>query len=122
MHRLRSSPTARHRGWWAALLLAVVLAQWLALAHSVVHGRGLPVIEYRAPEASTLVDLLAGHDAGSATCQLLDQLAHASPGFEAPQLAAPAPLPDAWVASIHLAPSCRVSWAYRARAPPPVQA
>lgn len=115
---LSCKSSARHSRLWAGVVLFVLLAQWLALVHTVLHGRGFTPVEARPGTASSWVERLAGHDAGSAACQVLDQLAQAAPPMAnadtvlatvlepAPLSRPPAPTP---------AQRCS---AYRARAPP----
>lgn len=119
--RPATRPLAPHRRWlFAGAALVVLVAQWLALVHTVVHGRGpapATVLELRA-DAPALLQLVAGHDAGTVVCQWFDHLAQATPGFEVPVPAA-APLPQADLPSVALpAPRAVVLAAYRARAPP----
>jgi uncharacterized protein YodC (DUF2158 family) len=119
--RLSARPVTSHCRWLlAGAVLVVLAAQWLALVHAVVHGRGpapATVLELRA-DAPTLVRLVAGHDAGTVACQWLDQLAQATPVFEAPASAVvlllPADLPR--VALPAPRPTARAP--YDARAPP----
>lgn len=118
------APSIAHRRWLlAGAVLVVLIAQWLALVHAVVHagGRALPVLEAASSSdhgASPLVQLVAGHDAGSAACLLLDQLAHATPCAEPPPALLPA-LPPAAHDNTPTAPLLPAEWAdYRARGPP----
>jgi hypothetical protein len=115
-------PIPAPRRWLlAGAVLVVLVAQWLALVHTVVHGRGpasgVPALELRA-DAPTLLQLVAGHDAGTVVCQWFDHLAHATPGVEVPVPAA-APLPLADLPPVALPVPRPAAWAaYRARAPP----
>lgn len=124
--RPRSFFTASPCRRWllAAAVLVVLAAQWLALVHTVVHagGRALPGLETAAaPQgASSLVQRVAGHDAGSAACLLLDQLAHAAPWAE-PPAALPLLLPPAGPDDTLAVAVLPAEWAgYRARGPPAV--
>lgn len=110
MNRKRLAPTRVQAWLLAGLLLA---AQALGLAHRVAHGGGAAT---PAVSAKAFVD---GHEAGSAECRLVDQLAQGDllcgsaaalplPLFarSTPPAAAPASLP------------ARLAGAYQARAPP----
>ena len=110
-HRKRLAPTLLQAWLLAGLLLA---AQALGLAHRVAHGGGAGTAP--AVSAKAFAD---GHEAGSAECRLIDQLAQGDllcgdapalplPLFvqAAPPLAAPASLP------------ALPAGAYQARAPP----
>ncbi|MCD6664313.1 MAG: hypothetical protein LT082_13110 [Comamonas sp.] len=124
-HRLRS------RGLAWLLLLALVVAQWLGLAHGVLHARaelaGEPATQgaLRARPAAPVLqrhawlgDLYGAHDRAG-ECRLYDQLAS---GGHAPPMAQPA-LPPACAPAL---PPCWVqrSWAaaprplFQARGPP----
>ena len=76
----RKSPVRRlqpvHAWWLVVLLLA---AQALGLAHRVAHAPGLPggALAQAAAAAFVAVPAHASHEAGSAECRLIDQLAHA---------------------------------------------
>jgi len=112
VHRYdRSHP--RHRRLPLAFVLAglLLLAQALGLAHRVVHGGAMAVVAQASWSA--------GHEAGGAVCQLVDQLAHAdalctgaaADVAQAPPAQAPATaLPGLRVA--------RTPPAYLARGPP----
>ena len=75
-------PRFRHSFWMAWLLLAVLLAQTSALMHRVAHGGG---VSTRTHSVATLahtpidVSVLWGEHGKPADCQLLDDLAHATP-------------------------------------------
>ncbi|EHR70449.1 hypothetical protein BurJ1DRAFT_1581 [Burkholderiales bacterium JOSHI_001] len=113
---------------WLAWLLALCLlgAQGLGQGHALAHGHGLPNgLAVAAPASDALADdaasgpsLFAGHEAGSATCRLLDQLA--PDALVLPALALPQALPVA-PACTPVSPSPRVLPAPclpQARAPP----
>lgn len=95
-------------------LLALLLGQWTALAHSVVHAH-LPA------QASLTVDDhdAWGHQAGTPNCQLVDHLlvGQAAAGAPAPLLGVPPALtlPAALAPSIAPGPASR---AFEARGPP----
>ena len=101
---------------WAALALAVLLAQGLGLWHRSWHGEGL---SNAASGRATSESFAFGHAAGDAACQLLD---HLWLGASLPLADAPLALPD----SVTSAPPevGHTSWcealglAYHARAPP----
>ncbi|MCD0418877.1 hypothetical protein LOC51_16835 [Rubrivivax sp. JA1024] len=98
--RRRRPPDDRHPasrlGLTFAVVFALLAAQWLGLAHTVLHGTapapsavqasGHPPSPHPAHDAAPahehrhgLAALFAGHDDGSADCRLYDQLAHAEP-------------------------------------------
>lgn len=115
-----ASAAPRRPRWLAWLLLVVLLAQTSALVHRVAHGgAGSVRVHSTAALPHTGIDLNAlwGEHGKPADCQLLDDLAHATP----PQWTAPldgtAPLQTRaqtrWV-STHTAPLRR----YQAQAPP----
>lgn len=101
------------------LLLALMLAQGLALAHAIAHGTRLAVTGQNATATLADSDAVWGHAAGSASCHLVDQmLLGNATGFDLPPLpllprvaAPPDCLPPAAVARLAL----RV---YEARGPP----
>ena len=124
LRRRPRCPTPARRWWLAGAVLAVLAAQWLALVHTVVHagGRAWPVAEAAAPHAasSAWVQLVAGHDAGSASCLLLDQLAQAAPCADPPVVLPPA-LPPAVHHDTAIARVLPAEWVgFRARGPPHV--
>ncbi|MEW6706150.1 MAG: hypothetical protein AB1430_15000 [Pseudomonadota bacterium] len=108
--------------WLIGLALSALLAaQWLALAHGVVH-RGAGGMRSDAVQAAGLAqDLLkvvAGHDEKSPACQLFDQLAQTSaPGTSAPELA-PAPASKARAGAVQPLVPAGPRGLYQARAPP----
>ncbi|BAL94505.1 hypothetical protein [Rubrivivax gelatinosus] len=66
-------------GWAFALAFVLLAAQWLGLAHTVLHPQ-LPAHAAAAhAPAHGLGALFAGHADGSGDCRLYDQLAHAEP-------------------------------------------
>lgn len=86
MQQLRlMSPTrgARWRALWAWALASLLLFQGLGLTHRVLHaglGGGVPALEQTATASSadagkTWDGPTFSHEAGSADCRLLDQLA-----------------------------------------------
>ena len=111
-------PRARTLVW--LVLGALLLAQWLALVHAVVH----PPVPSPLMTASTdpgpvpLVDIAAAHPDGSLACQLLDHLGQPAPWADPPAVAGtvcrPADPPSAPVA----ARPGGVAAGYHARGPP----
>lgn len=66
-------------GWAFVFAFALLAAQWLGLAHAVLHPQ-LPAHAAAAhAPAHGLGALFAGHDDGSGDCRLYDQLGHAEP-------------------------------------------
>lgn len=111
-----NSPRLRNaaRRLIGAVLLALLVGQWTALAHSIGHAH-LP-----AQAALAVDDHDAwGHPVGSPSCQLVDHLlvGQAAGGDPAPVLRLPpaAALPAAPAASIAPGPAAR---AFEARGPP----
>lgn len=103
-----AAPSRRRRGV-VAVLAALVLAQWLALAHAIGH----------APGAATTAHDDWGHDAGAPVCQLVDHLI----GGQATAPALPTVTPVAATAACPAAPApasppAAARHAYLARAPP----
>ncbi|WP_140634523.1 hypothetical protein [Methylibium rhizosphaerae] len=91
--------TALHRRAWVSslALLALVLAQTLALVHGVVHLPSHPELSSQEAAASASADHLLGHAQGDQqglSCQLFDQIAQAgglpvdAPAFVPPACAA----------------------------------
>lgn len=68
------APTLLRAWMLAALLLA---AQAAGLAHRLAHAPGLPGSTLAKAAAATAAAAGASHEAGSADCRLIDQLAHA---------------------------------------------
>ena len=113
-----------HVWWLAALLLA---AQALGLAHRVAHATGLPsavavqaaALAIGSADAPAHGDAGAGHEAGSADCRLIDQLAHADAlcgsGYSPPAL--PRTSASGTLASFPALPLGSAA-AYLARGPP----
>lgn len=62
-------------------LLALLLAQWAALAHAWAHG---PLHMSGQPAVEADADVTWDHDAGSPACQLVDQLLNAQAAGAAP--------------------------------------
>jgi len=109
--RPRLRPTLLQAWLLAGLLLA---AQALGLAHRVAHGGGAGAVTVSATQA-----FAGDHEAGSAECRLVDQLAQGDLLCgDAPLLALPlvvqAALPPAPAQSLPATPAA----AYQARAPP----
>lgn len=100
-----------------AALLALMLVQWLALAHAVLHAAHMrPALAFAAIEAVQADGF--GHAAGTPECRLVDQLLSAGVAPAAtPALpgAAPAVLAAALPPS---PPACWTARPYQARAPP----
>ena len=142
--RPRHSTRAAPRPWLQVWLLAALLlaAQAFGLAHRVAHAPGLPgALHAESPGLPELAHLraafapgahdcdhphhhgvaspLAGHEAGSAECRLIDQLAHADALFGSPVLPPLlAPEATALVAAALPARPQGGAAAYLARAPP----
>ena len=99
--------------WWLVLLL--LAAQALGLAHRVAHAPGLPggALAHVAAAAH------ASHEAGSAECRLVDQLAHAD-ALCGSMVLPPAPLRTADTGHAVARPALTVgsAAAYLARGPP----
>jgi hypothetical protein len=126
-------PQSRHSKssrWLAALALWALLAsQWLAQLHEIAHGSSQAV---SAVSAGPLVDAAtsptswagqaleasAAHDAGSALCQLIRQLAHSSIAPSLPVTAFVPPAPPPLPAPRNLGRPAPPPAAYSARAPP----
>jgi len=90
----------RHAALIAALMLALVLVQFLGLVHRVAHADiaapspGAPSTSAATPASGTwLQELFAGHDGGDASCEVYDQLTHADPLASICSLAA-MPIPE----------------------------
>ncbi|MBK1613236.1 hypothetical protein CKO44_07090 [Rubrivivax gelatinosus] len=86
MRPARTTLTAaapRRIGAAFALVLALLTAQWLGLAHTVLHAGGTNAATVAAAAADGprggLESLFAGHGKGSGDCRLYDQLGHAEP-------------------------------------------
>ncbi len=109
--RSRLRPTLLQAWLLAGLLLA---AQALGLAHRVAHGGGAG-----SPTAVSAKTFAGHHEAGSAECRLVDQLAQGDLLCgSAPALALPL-LVQAAVPPAHAAPlPAEPAGAYQARAPP----
>ena len=107
------------------MLSCLLLSQWLAMVHVVLHpaGGAGQALQQRADlpagsAARELHDLATGHESGSAACQLLDQLCHAASGVEAPVLHLHEHLPQR-VSVLALFREERAFWSRAlARAPP----
>jgi len=118
-------PALSHAQRWllASALWAVLVARSLALLHGVVHPVGSGIADGAISNAASEVPswaakALGGHDHGSLTCQLLDQLLHdASPDL----VAAPA-LPPLPALAVEAVPAGRLlagaRAGFHARAPP----
>lgn len=116
--RPRRSTRAAPRPWLQVWLLAALLlaAQAFGLAHRVAHAPGLHCDH---PHHHGAASPLAGHEAGSAECRLIDQLAHADALFGSPVLPPLlAPEATALVAAALPARPQGGAAAYLARAPP----
>lgn len=140
----------RQAAWLWALVLALLTAQALGLAHRVLHGA--PPAHPRAPPPAAMAavsvaappvavafaaplhwhadgercdpdeahaDLWHAHDAGSAECRLVDQLAHADLCGAVPVLVVSAPTGPHWAMPAAAGdPPARACAHYLARAPP----
>jgi hypothetical protein len=114
--RLRPSRGSARRIVGAALL-ALLLAQWLALAHAVLHTAQVRASLAFADAAAVKVDFFA-HTAGGSECRLVDQLLSAAGAPDVPALEG-GPPPDAPVAAPSESPCGRsAARPYEARAPP----
>lgn len=114
--RLRTARSSARRIVGAALL-ALLLAQWLALAHAVLHAAQVRGTLALADAASVQVDWI-GHTSGSPECRLVDQLLSAAAASEVPAFEAGSP-PDVPVAAPREASAARsAARPYEARAPP----
>lgn len=127
MHRLRTPlPTVRRRLALAPvvlLVMALLWAQLLGLAHSVRHAPGLghATAHAQAGDAATPAPGLLAHllapAADEVECQLYDQLGQGSLPPPTPDLPAwPLPQLQAWPAQVHLRVLACVP--FSARAPP----
>jgi hypothetical protein len=103
-------------------VLALLLAQAIALAHGIAHPHsrgGLPFATVAATVptgAGTWAD--GWHDDGSAQCRLLDQLSHADALTPTWSLPFAPPSVQTPVVPLRAAPCARVAAAYLARGPP----
>lgn len=106
------------------LVLALLWAQLLGLAHGVLHAHGVhaPIAAVAHDhghdhEAHGLLAQLLAHASGDSECRLYDQLGHGGP-VAASHIAIPSVLPllPAWVVLQALQP--RPCVAFAARAPP----
>lgn len=106
------------------LVLALLWAQLLGLAHGVLHAQDVhaPVTaiaqdDGHGHEAQGLLAQLLAHASGDSECRLYDQLGQGGP-VAAPHIAIPSVLPllPAWVVLQALQP--RPCAAFAARAPP----
>jgi hypothetical protein len=109
----------------AIALSFVLLSQWLALVHAVVHplGTAKAGLQERVDVPATSIahkvrELVSSHDSGSSVCQLLDQLCQPAPGIDVPAAAMPQAV-EQQVAALPLLREELPQWGlYRARAPP----
>ncbi|MDP2008290.1 MAG: hypothetical protein Q8K45_21670 [Rubrivivax sp.] len=112
------------QAWLLAALLLV--AQGLGLSHRVAHAPGLAPAALAVPALGEPQGRLqasafgaAGHEADTAVCRLIDQLAHADGLCDGPWAAAPAVQATlAHDAAPTAAPRAGSASAYLARAPP----
>ncbi len=126
----RSQPTTRlpfrHLPGTVLLVLALLWAQLLGLAHGVLHAHDVhtPAAAVaqddghdHGHEAHGLLAQLLAHASGDSECRLYDQLGHGGP-VTAPDIAISSALPllPAWVVLQALQP--RPCVAFAARAPP----
>lgn len=122
--RARTSRSSmwQHAGAWL-LVLALLWAQALGLAHRVLHAGGAPVAVVDAGHAAPagLLGHLLGGKSGDAECRLYDQLAHGDAVPLPPVVALPA-LPPALLAVVEPTLVCVLARAaFAARAPPAVR-
>ena len=103
-------------------MLALLLAQALALAHGIAHplsrGGASWVTAASADVAGNWADQL--HDGGSAQCRVLDQVAHTDALISASVLPSPPPPVVAPAAVPPVGLCARVAPPYLARGPPHV--
>lgn len=111
MNRRRLAPTRLQAWLLAGLLLA---AQALGLAHRVAHGGGTTTV-------ASASSFAGDHEAGSASCRLVDQLTQGDLLCAGLPASAP-PLPAFVERSVFTLPAWapRPAAAYLARAPPRV--
>ena len=112
-HKLRSLPGV------VLLVLALMWAQLLGLAHGVLHAHAgpAPAALVQAQPVQDLLSHLLAPASDESECRLYDQLGQGGPVL--PALAVPAlalPLVPAWVVLQSLQP--RLCAAFAARAPP----
>lgn len=113
-------PPLRHLPGVVLLVLALLWAQLLGLAHGVLHAHvahNSPAVLAQAQPAQDLLSHLLAPASDESKCRLYDQLGQGGPLL--PVLAAPAlapPLVLAWVVLQALQP--RPCAAFAARAPP----
>jgi len=109
--------TERMRRRLIGLALCALLAtQWIALLHSVGHGRA--ALDGAAPPAGSVLQLALGHDEGSPSCHLFDQLAHGAPALDVAMPAIGSLSEPKADAAIVAAVPCGTPNGYLARAPP----
>lgn len=121
----RSTRPIRQRRLLAFALSFVLLSQWLALVHAVVHpvGSAKAGVHERVDGPATSLaqkvrELVSSHDSGSNVCQLLEQLCHFAPDVDAPAPDAQQTV-ETLVAALPPLREARPEWGlYRARAPP----
>ena len=103
----------------AALLWAPLWGQWHGIAHSLRQALAAPTVAASVQAAPLVGDTDEGHSAGSALCQVLDHLGHASAlnAWPVPLavLTWPAFLP---AQAVHAEPAARTCWRLHARGPP----
>jgi hypothetical protein len=108
----------------AALLWAPIWGQWHGIAHQVRQALAAPAVVATvdvtaAFSAKATGHADEGHAPGSALCQVLDHLGHASALSAWPVLAVFLSLPAVAPSGVaHLDPLARADWKPQARAPP----
>lgn len=126
----QAASSKRNRRLVGVLLLALLLAQWSALLHAVMHAPALsagrfhdaaPPVAGAGPAADDDTDHSdqSGHEAGSSVCQLFDHLLLG----QAPGSDGPPATPDPWCqeaprAQPRSATPRTAAAAYEARGPP----
>jgi hypothetical protein len=133
--RLAARPRTRAAGIAWAVVFALLFAQWLGQAHSVLHGghaahgalhdglQGGPHAHEDAhedeAEPASLLEALFGHtDEDGAACRLLDQAAVADLLLAAPASMPPPAPAQAALAALHCSGVSAYTASYHARGPP----
>lgn len=106
----------------AALLWAPIWGQWHGIAHQLRQTLAGPSVAASVQTVQTVQsagDTDEGHSAGSALCQVLDHLGHASALSAWPVQLAALTWPAFWPAeAVSAEPVARACWTPQARAPP----
>lgn len=118
----RTIVPARRLAGLGLLVLALLWAQLLGLAHGVRHAAPAAAgawhaLAHATPGAQDLLTHLAAPAAETPDCRLYDQLGQAAPLLQLPPW--PAAVVPAWLApAVRAVPVLAVCAAYAARAPP----